>query len=870
MTLASALFIHILLGLSFIAATESNACEKQQSDISVLLSDSTANKKFLSEFVFANDSKPKLQITWAGPNSKTLIALTLVSYVTTSTLADVYRSTDDGRSFSRITAQVSPGVQPLQLLTQYGLQRNPGNSSQLYLASAGSTDATTNLHMSFDNGATWQTTVLPFALTQAFMFHQTQKDLALAHSGSTLFLTRDGGLSWTRLKDQVVKASWGSATDQANSIYAVVDQSISSDKAVSLGSVVRNSGPAARIPKPSRSLLKTINFGDIWRPLADNIFSYVGRENFLFLSLADTYGLSRRLAVSTDYGASFHRTSLPSISPDSFASLMDVANGLAFVYVDSGRLNGYGTLYTSDATGRLFSKSLERQFYPPGDAIGDFYRVESMPGTYLTTVMDPDLSLVTRISHNRGADWMKLQAPSGECLLGEGAGSGSCQLQLVSAYSIARVTSAQMPVSLATAPGLLIAHGNTGASVQTSSPSNVYLSNNGGHTWSKVLEGPHFVQLGNNGGFIAAVAHGNSGPQVMKFSTDAGRCWHSYKFTSEEYRFTGFVSEPGSRATSVAIWGFSSLSQHWRVFVLDFAAILTRECSASDYEPWLANGALSYSESSNSSSGSSERGCVFGAKQTIMRLKPDSLCANNYSYTPSQTVEPCNCTKADFGCEFGYKREFSGRDCVRDPGVPELDVCTDEDSVQRVLTDGYRKLPGNLCSGGFAPNRTEQTALQGKRCSELLKRQRERADAAEATKLAASSEAAAKLAAQLAKADAEAEANNRRRLVAVLLPVSAILGGLVCAVLALVLAAKLRERRRQLAAFHYSAVSAAGRCEDVESLSNSTTTPAPTRSGGGGGGGSRRADDKQQLLLNPPEAEDEGATAVDAAPEVNA
>ena len=103
---------------------------------------------------------------------------------------------------------------------------------------------------------------------------------------------------------------------------------------------------------------------------------------------------------------------------------------------------------------------------------------------------------------------------------------------------------------------------------------------------------------------------------VLRFSTDGGRCWHNIPLTpsvnhksaavnentqtslasstaspdvstssflpleEETVVFTGLVTEPGGRAMTVTIYGYGTVSQRWRVAVVDFAnnGFITKNC----------------------------------------------------------------------------------------------------------------------------------------------------------------------------------------------------------------------------------------------------------------------------------------------------
>ena len=74
---------------------------------------------------------------------------------------------------------------------------------------------------------------------------------------------------------------------------------------------------------------------------------------------------------------------------------------------------GHGTLYTSDATGVIFSESLKRHLYPNFRDVTDFYRVRSMRSVYLASQLESDKSIHTVITFDRGATWQPVKRPAG-------------------------------------------------------------------------------------------------------------------------------------------------------------------------------------------------------------------------------------------------------------------------------------------------------------------------------------------------------------------------------------------------------------------------------------------------------------------------
>jgi len=94
----------------------------------------------------------------------------------------------------------------------------------------------------------------------------------------------------------------------------------------------------------------------------------------------------------------------------------------------------------------------------------------------------------------------------------------------------------------------------------------------------QALTGPHYYQIADQGGLLVAISLLDAMPNIVKFSTDEGRCWHEYQFTNKTVIFTGLLTEPGNKAMSVAIWGYTKDDREWQVFTIDFTKVVTRPC----------------------------------------------------------------------------------------------------------------------------------------------------------------------------------------------------------------------------------------------------------------------------------------------------
>lgn len=149
---------------------------------------------------------------------------------------------------------------------------------------------------------------------------------------------------------------------------------------------------------------------------------------------------------------------------------------------------------------------------------------------------------------------------------------------------------------------------------------------------------------------------------VCRFSTDEGQCWHTYNFTNDPLHFSGMDSEPGARSMNVSLWGYRNDFSKWVVVTIDFKKLLTRDCECTRKESrfrWLDRGSDPFGSAGDDGdyvewlahsadrSGSSD-GCVLGYKETLLRLRKDSVCWNGRDFVVSRKPSPCVCTEVDY------------------------------------------------------------------------------------------------------------------------------------------------------------------------------------------------------------------------------
>ncbi|CAD5115363.1 DgyrCDS4342 [Dimorphilus gyrociliatus] len=598
--------------------------------------------------------------------TEVLIAVTTnsINYLKPST---VYRRfIDHGRSFTKINKAVAKDKAELLIRPGNGLQKHALDTTKLYIIE--SIEYKSIIYISHDSGKTWKKTVADFDISSVFVFHPIKQQLILTLNDRRidrpLYISKDGAFSWRLLRYYVVEFSWSDIDEDI--IYATVKDDFHN---------------------PLHKLLKINVRNNKTQVVLDNVHSFGNKQKFLYASVQLPKKEVRMLMVSIDEAKTWIEAQVPHLTSDRFFSVLDMSEDLIFLHVDNPGDTGHGTLYTSGARGLVYSESLLRHLYPntrTGD-LTDFYKVLSMDGVYITSKILESTTIITLISYDRGAEWKSVPVPkNAECSM------EVCSLQIYNSYSASQGVKGSRPVSVANAPGLIIVHGHVGDSLQRRD-TDVYISNDGGYSFFLALKGPHIVQIGDHGGLLVAIPK-DGVSKTLKFSTDEGNCWIDYKFTTKEIIVTGLLTEPGNKVMTVSIWGYTEDTHEWNIIVVDFEAVIKEQCKQTDYEEFHPH------------KGNKLNGCYLGLKKVLKKLKKDSICRNGYDYSVEvKDSSVCKCDKSDYECDYGYVR--NGIDeCKISPDFKgeDLFIC-ERGHLEKIVSEGYRLIPGDKCKGGFRP-----------------------------------------------------------------------------------------------------------------------------------------------------------------------
>lgn len=343
-----------------------------------------------------------------------------------------------------------------------------------------------------------------------------------------------------------------------------------------------------------------------------------------------------------------------------------------------------GVILSSNSNGTYFTR-LEEHTNRDSEGFVDFEKMSGVQGIVLLNVVEnweevEEKSLTThkkvksQISFDDGRTWQALKMKD----------DSNDDLHLHSVTELRNIGK----VFSSPAPGIVMGVGNTGGSLKKYSEGDTFVSDNAGVTWLKALSGPHKYEFGDSGSILVAVAEGKS--DKIKYSLNHGKDWKEYKMDEDVYSLvlTTTMDSSSLKFLMIATTDKERMKD-FRVISIDFDDLQEGQCKESDLEKWYAR--------------VDEKGeptCLMGHKQYYMRRKADADCFIKQEFKdPVAQFEPCECTDADFECDFNFIRSSDRKECVKaGPLIVPEGACKafDVDTTFKG-SSGWRLIPGNDC-----------------------------------------------------------------------------------------------------------------------------------------------------------------------------
>ncbi|CDJ41421.1 sortilin, putative [Eimeria tenella] len=327
----------------------------------------------------------------------------------------------------------------------------------------------------------------------------------------------------------------------------------------------------------------------------------------------------------------------------------------------------------------------------------------------------------TAISFDKGGVWSYLKAPKvdsrGQKIT---CPPESCWLHL---NGITKFNEFAPFYSVENAIGIVMGTGNVGSYLRNEKEEvNTYLSRDGGLTWIEAHKGAFIYEMGDHGGLLVMADDTKKTNQAcakssVVFSWNEGQSWYDFELGSAPLFVDNIVIEPNSSSVEFLLYGKRENDNAGVLFHLDFAALNQQRCKGI----WAADSVSSDYETWSPSDGRSGEKCILGKHVTYTRRKQTSECFNGRDFERPRSVQVCPCTIQDYECEYGFERAVGSVYCLPtdvaaaaastaaglNQYADEADAaaaaaCT---SSAFFYTAAYRKVPGDVCEGGWVPEK---------------------------------------------------------------------------------------------------------------------------------------------------------------------
>ncbi|CAB1417050.1 unnamed protein product [Pleuronectes platessa] len=581
------------------------------------------------------------------------------------TESSLWRSTDYGATYQKLNDKVGA-----KTILSY-LYVSPNNKRKIMLLT--DPEVESSLLISSDEGATYQKYRLNFYIL-SLLFHPDQEDWILAYShDQKLYSSVEFGRRWQLVHERVApnRFYWSKMGLDKEPGLIHLETSISEGQALYVTCKLQNCTDANK-GKPFPGYIDPN--------------SLVVQDEYVFVQVSTAGRPIYYVSAKRDV---FNPMKLPKYTLPKDLHVISTDENRVVAAVQEWNQNETYNLYVSDTSGVYYTLALENvvsSMGHEGNVMVDLYEVAGIKGMFLAN-KKTDNQVKTHITYNRGRDWRLLQAPSKDlrgnsihCVL------PYCSLHLHLQVSANPYTSGNI-ASRESAPGIIVASGSFGSELTTSNVS-VYITSDAGNTWRQIFDEEYAVLYLDQGGALVAIRHTPLPIRHLWLSFDEGRQWNKYSFTNTPLFVDGVLGEPGEETLIMTIFGHVSHRSEWQLVKIDFRSIFNRRCTEADYQTWHLH--------------NQGEPCLMGVKRIYRKLKPTSRCVMGKMYSVSMTSGLCECTEADFECDYGYERRSNGNCSPAFWFHPSSMSRSCTTGMTFLNSTGYRKVVSNNCTAGVS------------------------------------------------------------------------------------------------------------------------------------------------------------------------
>ncbi|KAJ0376659.1 vacuolar protein sorting/targeting protein PEP1 [Colletotrichum chrysophilum] len=390
----------------------------------------------------------------------------------------------------------------------------------------------------------------------------------------------------------------------------------------------------------------------------------------------------------TDDTIKWHRAMFPAahghkINQDAYTVLESTNYSIQVDVVNTGTSNPMGVMFTSNSNGTFFIENIEHTNRNRRGHV-DFEKITGVQGVFIVNVVKnaeeveknhkAAKEIITKITFDDGRNFHELKA-----------GSDNIHLHSVTDLdNVGRVFSSP-------APGLVLGIGNTGKSLGKFEEGDVFVSDDAGVTWKKALDGPHKYEFGDQGSILVAVKDSyKEDVSEVRYSLDHGESWKKVALPNDlKIKPELLTTTQDSTSLKFLLVGRTGGGDNpnFHLIALDFEGLHERTCKDDDMEDWHAR-----------PDDNGKPTCLMGHKQTYRRRKKTADCFIKQEFKdPVPVTEDCECTDADFECDYNFVRK-EGKCEIAGPIIKPDGACKNakaEDTFKG--TSGWRLIPGNTC-----------------------------------------------------------------------------------------------------------------------------------------------------------------------------
>ncbi|KAJ3028520.1 UNVERIFIED_CONTAM: vacuolar protein sorting/targeting protein PEP1 [Siphonaria sp. JEL0065] len=398
----------------------------------------------------------------------------------------------------------------------------------------------------------------------------------------------------------------------------------------------------------------------------------------------------------------------------------------------SGRTAPYGNLYISNSEGISFTKSLA---HTNRNSMGriDFERIETevTSGTLLANVVDnwkelesnekKAKQITSRISFDDGARWNLLRPPQTDANGDSWTCKPSSEKSEVDAkcalhfHSRTEFHNVGKTFSTLAAPGIIIGVGNVGPYLIDYDRCDTFISTDGGLTFTNAARGPHKYEIVDTGSIIVLIPDSSQDAYKILYSTHRGapKTWKSISVQPDGLSLWKPIAtsiDPDSTSSNMIIIAESTGEPRqknpklsFNVIHLDFSKAQPRKC---DFDPSNPSKSQDFELWTPKQPGTGGKDvCIMGEDVGYYRRKQNVDCFVGRKFKhPEIKRTTCTCDIDDFECDFGFRQDDRvdrGKDLKCVQVAAALDQPKDcPAGSQYKGSPGYRKIPGNKCTGG--------------------------------------------------------------------------------------------------------------------------------------------------------------------------